>query len=344
MMSRLPAGFSTRPAHFDDLEPVVELLNRAAHDLHGKDEFTVDDYRNEWMTPNFNLETDSLLVFSQDNQLVGYCEVWDIFNPPARVMVWQRVNPDYPGLGIGACMLDWAEKRARQAIQRAPQGSRVVLHSYVPHIDEAAGKLFEKRGFRPIRHLLRMVINLNGRPPVPRWPAGIVVRTKRVGEEEAILRADIEIFKDHYGFVETSFEEEYERWRHFTLNDPDYDPSLWFLAVDGAKIAGISLCKPKIAGDPDMGCVGTLGVRRPWRRRGIGLALLQHSFREFYRRGICKVGLGVDAQSLTGATRLYQKAGMRPDPCHRHDLYAKELRPGVELYTTELEFPEGSFA
>lgn len=45
-------------------------------------------------------------------------------------------------------------------------------------------------------------------------------------------------------------------------------------------------------------------MRRPWRHKGIGLALLHHSFGAFYRRDIRKVYLGVDAQSLTGATRL----------------------------------------
>jgi ribosomal protein S18 acetylase RimI-like enzyme len=83
-----------------------------------------------------------------------------------------------------------------------------------------------------------------------------------------------------------------------------------------------------------MGWVGTLGVRRPWRKRGLGLALLRYSFNEFYRRGIRKVGLGVDAQNLTGALRLYEGAGM-----HVHqtfDQYEKELRPGTEISTQTL--------
>jgi mycothiol synthase len=83
--------------------------------------------------------------------------------------------------------------------------------------------------------------------------------------------------------------------------------------------------------------VNILGVRRPWRRRGVALALLQHSFREFYSRGRYKVGLGVDAQSLTGATRLYEKAGMRSDPSRQLVLYEKELRPGLEIRTQSLD-------
>jgi mycothiol synthase len=61
------------------------------------------------------------------------------------------------------------------------------------------------------------------------------------------------------------------------------------------------------------------------------VALLQHSFRELYARGQKKVGLGVDAASLTGATRLYERAGMHV--ARQYDTYEKELRPGRDLST-----------
>jgi ribosomal protein S18 acetylase RimI-like enzyme len=71
------------------------------------------------------------------------------------------------------------------------------------------------------------------------------------------------------------------------------------------------------------GFVGALGVSPAYRRRGLGLALLRHAFAEFRRRGETKVGLGVDAQNPTGATRLYDRAGMH---VHSEDVaYAKEL-------------------
>ncbi|NIO68281.1 MAG: GNAT family N-acetyltransferase [Anaerolineae bacterium] len=118
-------------------------------------------------------------------------------------------------------------------------------------------------------------------------------------------------------------------------NDPSFDQSLWFVAVDGEEIAGFSLCYSIVAEDPDMGEVATLGVRRPWRRQGLALALLHHSFGELYQRGKPKATLGVDAQSLTGATRLYEKAGMHVQ--RRYDSYEKELRPGKDLSTQSVE-------
>ena len=41
------------------------------------------------------------------------------------------------------------------------------------------------------------------------------------------------------------------------------------------------------------------------------MALLQNAFRQFHGRGERKVGLGVDAESPTGATKLYERAGMK---------------------------------
>ena len=69
-----------------------------------------------------------------------------------------------------------------------------------------------------------------------------------------------------------------------------------------------------------------VGVRRAWRRRGLGLALLRHAFGEYRRRGVRKVGLSVDAESVTGAPRLYERAGMRLQT--GYVVYVKEIRPG----------------
>lgn len=101
--------------------------------------------------------------------------------------------------------------------------------------------------------------------------------------------------------------------------------------MDGDVVAGAAMC---IYLDGN-GWVDELGVRREWRKRGLGLALLYHAFGEFYRRGTHEVGLGVDAQSLTGATRLYERAGMHP--LLHYDTFAKVLRDGVELATETLE-------
>jgi mycothiol synthase len=66
-----------------------------------------------------------------------------------------------------------------------------------------------------------------------------------------------------------------------------------------------------------------LGVRRAWRRQGLGLALLRHAFLAFRARGMTRAALDVDAANLTGAVRLYERAGMHV--AKRSDTYEKAL-------------------
>jgi ribosomal protein S18 acetylase RimI-like enzyme len=107
------------------------------------------------------------------------------------------------------------------------------------------------------------------------------------------------------------------------LDNPQFDPELWLLAEDDGEIAGISLCQRQRSADPALGWVQTLGVRPPWRRRGLATALLQHSFAELQRRGARRAGLGVDAENPTGAVRLYERAGMHVD--RRNDTWEKPV-------------------
>jgi ribosomal protein S18 acetylase RimI-like enzyme len=181
-----------------------------------------------------------------------------------------------------------------------------------------------------------MEIELDGHLPEPQLPDGITIRALRPGEgEREVYRAVRDAFQDHFGYVERPFEEAFAEWNHFVEHDPDYDPSLRFIAQDGERIAGVSMCWPRIESDDDMGWVATLGVRREYRRTGIALALLHHSFRAFRERGKRRAGLGVDSESLTGATRLYEKAGMRVG--REFALYDKTLHEGEDLRRQSLD-------
>jgi ribosomal protein S18 acetylase RimI-like enzyme len=172
-------------------------------------------------------------------------------------------------------------------------------------------------------------------PPAPVWAEGITLRTFDPETDlENVYRAVDESFRDHFGHVDEPFEEGLKRFKHFMTGYDGFDPTLWFIAMDRDQIAGICLCRDHAYEDEEVGYVNTLGVRRLWRKRGIGLALLRHAFGELYRRGKRKAGLGVDAENLTGALRLYENAGMH---VHRaFDLFEKELRPGREISVQSL--------
>ena len=339
IVGQIESEFNVRAPRTDDLEAVVELCNAAAIKMIGKSDTLLNDIRSDWSSPGFDIETACRIAVTPLGEIVGYVEVWDTDDLPVDIWVWGRVHPEYEGLGIGTFLLEWAEARASQAIDRVPDGLRVAMRVGAFSTYEPALTLLSDNGMTLIRHFYTMTIELDRPPPAPVLPQGIMIRTMR-GEEELadIIHAERDAFQDHWGYVDQPFEQEYEKWLHYVRNLDDFDPTLWFLAVDGEEIAGVSLCWPKSREDPDMAWVGTLGVGRSWRRKGLGLALLQHSFGEFYHRGKSKAGLGVDAGSLTGALGLYEKAGMKQS--RRFDLHEKALRPGRDVSRQALDESE----
>lgn len=333
----LPAGFTARGATMDDLELAMALFNRWSHVVIGRDELAdLNALRNDMKSPGFDMEQDMRVVFAPNGQLAGYIEAWTTAKPPVHPWIWGRVDPDYEDKGIGTWLMKWAEGRVLQALPNLPVDLRFAPHAGTYREAEKPKKLLEDLGYHYIRSFYQMLIEMDGPAPEAIFPEGILLRTYNLQTDaEVVYRAQTDSFRDHFGFVDQPFEDGLKRFKHF-WEDETSDPTLMFLATDGSsgEIAGINLCRPNSFEDADMGWVGTLGVRRQWRKRGIGLALLRHSFNKFYQRGKRKVGLGVDAQNLTGALHLYESAGM-----HVHqafDQYEKEMRPGIEISTQTL--------
>ncbi len=335
MARALDKGLGLRPATLDDAERVVAVVNGYTMDLVGEALRDVNETVVAWQEPGFVLERDTRVVVAPTGEIVAEAEVWDQSSPHVRVRGRMSLLPVWRGGGIEETLLAWIEERAEQAVPQAPAQARVVLSQSYVEQDHAMHALLEAHGYLLVRRFWRMLIELAGPPPSAEWPSGIGVRTFVPGQDDYAMAAAVQdAFRDHWGFVARPLDEEVREWRHWMHSDRNFDPSLWFLAVDGQEIVGASLCWSTSPEDPCRGSVDVLGVRRPWRRRGVALALLAQSFGELYRRGKTSVKLGVDSESLTGATHVYQRAGMHVAIEVRN--YEKELRPGEDLSTQVL--------
>lgn len=258
-----------------------------------RDEFRWDDARGNHR------------VAVEDGRVTGHVSVWSPEPQPDRAYLTVRALPRERA--AYAQLLDWAEARSSARLQASAD-----------HDDEPLLQELRERGYELARHFFEMEIDLAGEPADPVWPDGFTVRTFRPGDERAVYAADLEAFEDHWDPVDVTFEE----WRDYFLGSSDFNPELWFLVEDGEELAGFSLCS-KRAGEA-AAHLHVLGVRRPWRRRGLATALLLHSFFELRRHGCEKVRLNVDAENLTGAVKLYERAGMHV--AQRSERYEKELQ------------------
>jgi mycothiol synthase len=280
-----------RAAGIEDLDATVAMLNEHSRQLHGADDVTPADLRQYWESPDVELGQD-ILVAEENGAIVGYADIGEHGDH-----VWLDVRAtDAESLPQLLLAIE------NVAAAKKPDAS---LMGYTSADDAPLRGLFESSGYDLVRHSYRMRIELNGALPEPEWPDGISVRAMREGEERAFYDAHNASFAGTWMF----HPEPYETWRHWFVEDPSFDPALWFAAESGDDLAGIVIAR-KAEQEPSFGWIRILGVLPEHRHRGIGQALLRHTFREFAARGLSAVGLGVDAENPTGAVRVYERAGM----------------------------------
>lgn len=317
MPSELPLGFLLRPAALTDLNAVADLVVACDIADTGQPDFSCDELLVDWRRGGFVVDTDAWVVCSPQGKMVGYGDVWDD-GKLCRMNPNTCVHPEYRGLGIGRALLRRAEEWANRS--RAAPGSRgpAILNQYVGHTNSAALVLMESEGYRPVRYHWSMQINMEVEPSPPSYPTGLIARNFIPDQDDRIAhRAIQDAFEDIWGHEPHSFED----WELFIPKRVGFDPRASFLAFDGPEIAGAVMSfdyAPR-------GWIRQLGVRRNWRRRGLAFALLHEVFGEYYRRGCRQVGLVVDSESLTGATLLYQRAGMHV--VRQFDQFQKHLDP-----------------
>ena len=317
----LDPSLTLRFARWTDLNTVAQLTHNVA-EMEGDASFvlTAEELANEWNGEGFSVERDVFIVETQGGLVVGSEEFYNE-KDHYKLKADGCVHPEFRGLGIGTSLLGKLEERAQAEMELADPDIRVFIQSTITNKDEAGHTLLQTEGYSPVRYHWRMEIKLQASAAAT-FPAGIELRPFIKDEHAvAVWQADNEAFRDHWG----SHDRTYEDWTHGKFGNPNFDPTLWMVAWDGNEVAGFSQNRFR----KGIGWIGTLGVRRPWRKKGLGLALLQHSFGEFYKRGKNVIGLGVDASNPTGATRLYQRAGMIV--ASEFVTYEKELRPGRSL-------------
>lgn len=293
-----------RDARADDAQAIAALLNAIAQAQYGEGEVDADEV-SAWMREP-ELE---FVLAERGGELVAYGDIGHDEAKPEDV--WFDVR-DRDAPEVGGLVLDELERRAqRRRVQPA------LLRAYVPSVEPALGEQFARRGYSTIRASYRMLRSLDCHVEEAVLPDGIELRPYSPEDEERMYAAHMESFADHWGFHGSPYDE----WRRWTIERPGTDPTLFHLAWAGDELAGISLCRRYSTEEPTRGWVSVLGVRPPWRRRGLARALLLHSFAEFSRRGYESVALGVDAENTTGAVGLYEAAGMRVH--RRYDLWER---------------------
>lgn len=176
--------------------------------------------------------------------------------------------------------------------------------------DPVLTEVLETEGLETIRRFHRMRIECDS-PAVPAvappLPPGVALVVRDDDEtRRAIWAVDNDAFLDHYNFAPTPYDEWWAEFSVGATRDPD---GWWLLTIDGDPAALCILDDSRAEQNDGYVCI--LGVRKPYRGRGLATLLLQRAFVRERDRGRAGVQLGVDAENTTGAVGLYERVGMR---------------------------------
>lgn len=311
----LPDGYTMRAPTPSDLDALAALL--VAHDAAraGKAQWLPPAARawivSVWETPGFDVARDARVIQASGGEIVGYCTLWRSDSASGYFVASPRITPGYEALGLDAVLLRWAEPLARQQAVSQPAAVAATLNSWVRGPDPLAEETLVRYGFHLAQRYLRMETLLLAPPPAPAWPAGVAPRPFVAGQDERAV----------YDLVEAAFagvyshDLSYEEWRREVFASGEMNPALWTLAAearDGSALVGVIISREDADDAGPLGWLEDVGVHPAWRKRGLGLAMLHHSFGVFYARGVTHCGLTVDERNASGAVRLYERAGMTP--------------------------------
>jgi mycothiol synthase len=314
-----PMGYHWRPARRDDGVAINQLLLEIEA-VDRRDWIdTLDDRERDFKDSSTNIETDTILAITPDNQIAALGWIFAPLEADLEyvVFLWGEVHPNHRRRGLGNFILSWLERRGREILATRPTGLpqtlRIGCHEKL--VDRMA--LYQAHGFEPVRSYYRMRRDLSQPILDPAAPGKIKIERWQTHLDLEALQVFNDAFRDHWGFVPTS--EEF--WHLFLAGHPDFRADLSFMAFtleasEGKQLVGLSLNQVHtaeiLATNIQEGWIQELAVLRDWRRQGIATALLRASMLAFRADGLEYAGLGVDTANPTGALQIYERDGFVP--------------------------------
>jgi len=292
-----------------ELLAAVEAVERTGEILREHD--VVDLLALSYVEP----EQDARLAWADGEPIAYATVVCEPGGGAARVVLTGAVRPDWRGRGVGTTLLRWQIARGDEVATARAVAPDGWLEVSAGDSDTPRAELFTAEGFTPVRQFLQMRRDLSDPVRDAELPPGLELVPYDPARDDDVRRATNAAFRDHWGSTPMGV----ESWRTWVTGHPDFRPDVSFLVLDGSEIAGCALSSTHRHEWPALGFregwTDWLAVGRPWRGRGVASALLAATLRALAADGLDTAALDVDAESSTGAVRLYERAGYRRERC-----------------------------
>lgn len=282
-----------------------------------------EEVRHQMNDPEIELPTDSLGGFVSDGRLACWAAVKVRRHVLRRrtASLWGGVHPDLRRRRLGTAVLRWSETRAREKLAAFDDQPPRFLEAWSDERWHDRRALLTAHGFEPVRYYHEMRRPLNEPIPAAGLAEGLRFETWREELDNELRLAHNEAFSDHWGSEPLTA----EVWHSQFVGSPNFRSDLTVCVLDGRQISGYCLSyhaphEAEVTGHAD-GWLGQIGVRRPWRKRGVATAIICRVMALMAEVGLDRAALGVDSDNQSGALRLYERLGFVTE--HREIRWAK---------------------
>jgi mycothiol synthase len=304
MPVELPEGLTWRRATLADVEAIHALVVTHNTSVVGFPDCTLDDIVDQLGEPGYDIDTGSWLVHDTDGGLTGFGWVFGQGTGEHADIEVITMDP-----GVASWLMVQTMERATE-ICVAGGHTPATMYIGVYRTDAPMRELAAGYGFATATTFHRMRVDHDGPATDPAAPPGVTLRVGPGDEHfrRTAHRVLLESFKDHFGFVTSTF----EHWHEKKETESTFDWSQLTLAELNGEPVGIMVCTNGFVEDENCGYVADLGVLAEARGKGIAKHLLRTKFAEDIRAGRAGTLLHVDTNNTTPALGVYESVGMRP--------------------------------
>jgi mycothiol synthase len=303
-----------RPLTLDDVPALTRLYAAAEEIDRTGDHFTDEDLREELEGPNIDLARATTGAWAGET-LVGYGLVRrrDAANPVHMLRLQSVVRPEYRAAAVGAHLVEWFSRTAREVNERTFPDAPVELHHGHHQNERWIARVLAGAGYTHARTMVNMRVGLADLPPQPPLPDGFVAVPFSFEHDLAVLDARNDTFADHWG--STVYEP--DAWRHLVTGSKDFRPDLSYLVLDGEKVLAFVLSHFYASEAAVTGIrehyASWVGTRAVLRGRGVASGLLGHTLSAAKAAGFDRSALNVDVDNAHRALGVYERCGYRVD-------------------------------
>jgi len=279
---------------FEDWARIMERVEGDVYDVDELAHVIQDDEDSAW------------LLASRGDEALG-CGVGRPSSIAGSLYAMARVLPEHRRRGVGTSLyVALSEHAARLGL--------ASLWGRIEEGDAASLRFAENRGFREAAREYEVVLDVAEAELAGDPPPGVelVSVTERPDLVRAVYDVDVEVGPDVPSHDEGHEPMSFERWHATYLEGPGAMPAACIVALAEGEVVGYTGLRRRGSASPTAENLLT-AVRRPWRRRGIALALKREQIRRAREAGVEQIFTTND-ETNAGMRGVNARLGYRPAP------------------------------